>query len=268
MRNLRVAGKLLLIVLASVVLMPLQWMLMRCTRARAAFVLPSWWYGCLRRALGIRVEMVGTPRTDGGTLFVSNHISHYDIPTLGSLLRARFIAKDDMTRWPGMGAIGGLGQTLFISRRRRDAADVAATVAAQLRPGDDVVLFAEGTTSSGTQVAPFKSSLFALFLGPRAVRSWTLQPVTLDIVSVDGHALDDSGDRDAYAFYGDMDAGAHVLHFLRMSGAVVRVTFHAPFALREDTDRKVLSSQVHAVVVSGLRRRPGARDHDIDNDAN
>ena len=239
--------------LASLVAMPLQWVLMRFTRGRAAFVLPRLWFGCLRRSLGVRAQVVGTPRNGGGTLFVGNHVSHFDIVLLGSLLRARFIAKDDMERWPGMRFVGELGQTLFISRRRRDAASVAASIAAQMRPDHDLVLFAEGTTSSGERVAPFKSSLFSLFLGQQAAgQAWTLQPFTLDIQSVDGRALSAGGDRDGYAFHSDMDAGVHVNRFLRLSGAVVRVVFHPPIAIPPDIDRKALAAQVHAIVASGL----------------
>ncbi|MDV0439249.1 lysophospholipid acyltransferase family protein [Xanthomonas sacchari] len=250
---MRAIVRLAVCIAASALLIPPQWLLMRFTRGRAAFVLPRLWFGCLRRALGIRVEVVGTPRDAGGTLFVGNHISHFDIVVLGSLLRARFIAKNDMERWPGMRHIGALAQTVFISRRRQDAAAVAAAVAAQLRPDHDVVLFAEGTTSSGERVAPFKSSLFSLFLSadPDA-RRWTLQPFTLEVRSVDGQPLAQGGDRDAYAFYGEMQAGAHVAHFLRLSGAVVRVTFHAPIAVAPGSDRKALAAQLHGIVASAL----------------
>ncbi len=251
--SLLAATKLAVMIIASVLLMPLQWLLMRFTRGRLAFVLPQLWFGCLRRALGLRVEIVGTPRRTGGTLFVGNHISHFDIVLLGSLLRARFIAKDDMQRWPGMRVIGELAQTLFISRRRRDAANVAAHIAEQMRPDHDLVLFPEGTTSNGKQVATFKSSIFSLFAGGNDSGSpWTLQPFTLDIRSVDGRALADGGDRDGYAFHSDMAAGAHVSRFLRMSGAVVRVTFHAPLSIPPGTDRKALALKVQAIVASGL----------------
>ncbi len=250
---LRAAARVVMMLLASVLLMPLQWLVLRCTRGRAAFALPRLWFDCLRRALGLRAEVIGTPRDGGGTLFVGNHVSHFDIVLLGSLLRARFIAKNDMERWPGMRFIGALGQTLYISRRRRDAASVASAIAAQMRPDHDLVLFAEGTTSSGERVAPFKSSLFSLFLGEQAAaQAWTLQPFTLDIRSVDGRALAAGGDRDGYAFHSDMAAGAHVSRFLRRSGAVVRVTFHPPIAIAPGTDRKALAAQVHAVVAAGL----------------
>lgn len=259
----RALARLAAMALASALLMPAQWLLLRIARGRAASVLPRWWFACLRRALGIRARVVGTPRTGGGTLFVGNHVSHYDIVLLGSLLRARFIAKDDMEAWPGMAAVGALGRTLFISRRSRDAAAVAAAIAARLRSGDDVVLFAEGTTSDGTTVLPFKSSLFALFLGVQApggraehesgATPWTLQPFTLDLEAVDGRRLANGGQRDAYAFHGDMDAGAHVRRFLALSGAQVRVVFHAPLALAAGSDRKALAARVQAIVATGLR---------------
>lgn len=251
--SLRATSKVALMLLASLLLMPPQWLLMRFSRGRVAFVLPRLWFACLRRALGIRVEVVGAPREGGGTVFVGNHVSHFDIVLLGSLLHARFIAKDDMERWPGMRPVGELAQTLYISRRSRDAASVAAALAAQMRADHDMVLFAEGTTSSGERVAPFKSSLFSLLLDrPASGPAWMLQPFTLDLRSVDGRTLAAGGDRDGYAFHGGMQAGAHVSRFLRLSGAVVRVVFHPPIAIPVGIDRKTLAAQAQATVASGL----------------
>lgn len=257
--SLRSGSKIVLILLVSAVLMPPQWLLMRFTRGRASFVLPRLWFVCLRRVMGLRYEIIGTPRDSGGTLFVGNHISHYDIVLLGSILRARFIAKDEMESWPGVRFIGALGQTLFISRRRQDTASVAASIAAQMRPDHDVVLFAEGTTSSGEQVAPFKSSLLAPFLGPQAAaQAWQLQPFTLEIIAVDGRALSAGGDRDGYAFHGGMPAGPHVSQFFRTSGALVRITFHPPIAIPPGTDRKALALQARDMVAAGLSSCPAS----------
>nr|WP_045765227.1 lysophospholipid acyltransferase family protein [Xanthomonas albilineans] len=251
--RLRIVVKLAACILASLLLMPLQWLLMRFIRGRGAFVLPRLWFICLRQALRLRVEVIGQPRATGGTLFVGNHLSHFDIVVLGSLLRTRFIAKNDMERWPGMRHIGAMAQTVFISRRRQDAAAVATAIAAQLRPDHDLVLFAEGTTSSGEHVAPFKSSLFSLFLDADTnTPRWTLQPFTLELRSVDGQPLTQGGNRDAYAFYGEMQAGAHVAQFLRLSGALVRVTFHTPIALAPGSDRKALAAHLHGIVSSAL----------------
>jgi 1-acyl-sn-glycerol-3-phosphate acyltransferase len=250
--SLRMGAKLAAMVLASVTMMPVQWLLMRFNRGRASFTLPRIWFGCLRSAMGLRLELVGTPRDAGGTLFVGNHISHFDIVLLGSVLRARFIAKNEMEKWPGMRFIGELAQTLYISRRARDAASVAASIAGQMRPDHDLVLFAEGTTSPGERVGPFKSSLFAPFLVEPAAQTWKLQPFTLDVLSFDGRPLSEGGDRDGYAFHGGMDAGVHVKRFLRLSGALVRITFHPVIDIQPGMDRKALALRVHDIVESGI----------------
>src|SRR4051812_12273711 len=50
------------------------------------------WMTRLRRILGIRVSIEGTP-VKGPVLFVSNHISWYDIPVLQSIIPTGFVAK-------------------------------------------------------------------------------------------------------------------------------------------------------------------------------
>ncbi|WP_230812529.1 MULTISPECIES: 1-acyl-sn-glycerol-3-phosphate acyltransferase [Xanthomonas translucens group] len=209
--TLRVNAKLAALALISVPLLPLQWLLMHCTRGRGAFVLPRLWFAGLRTLMGIRVERGGCAAS-----------AHWRSPCSSAAAEI-------------------------------DAADVAATVAAQIRPDHDVVLFAGGITSSGERVAAFKSNLFSLFLGGDAhTRPWTLRAFTLQVLSVDGRPLAQGGERDAYAFYGTMQAGVHVMRFLGMSGAVVRLTFHAPIALDHGTDRKVMAQRLHAIVAAAL----------------
>jgi 1-acyl-sn-glycerol-3-phosphate acyltransferase len=247
-------AKLLAILGVSAVLMPLQTLLMVFIRGPGAFVLPQLWHRCLCRILGIHVEVVGTPSAQARTLYVGNHISHFDILALGSALRTCFIAKDDMRRWPGIPFVAGLQQTVFISRRGRDAGSAAAALGEVMRHGNSLLLFAEGTTSSGKTVAPFKSSLFSLFVGDAAAvqAGWTVQPFTLLLQAVNGHALRGDEDRDLYAYYGEMDAGAHVRRFLRSRGARLRLVLHAPITVTAGTDRKTLAAMTHAVVASAL----------------
>ncbi|HYM85135.1 MAG TPA: lysophospholipid acyltransferase family protein [Pseudoxanthomonas sp.] len=254
MLSIRAYAKLLAVLLTSVLLVPLQALVMAFTRGPPAFVVPRLWHRCLCRILGIEVEVMGTPNPQGRTLYVGNHISHFDILLLGSVLRTRFIAKDDMLRWPGVPFIAGLQQTVFISRRGRDAASAAMALSGVMGHGNNLLLFAEGTTSSGSTVAPFKSSLFSLFTGgsPEAHVAWTVQPFTLVLQAVEGHALRDDGDRDLYAYHGDMDAGAHVQQFLRSRGAQLLLVLHAPISVAAGTDRKTLAALTHAVVASAL----------------
>lgn len=253
----RAGAKLLMILMVSALLVPLQRVVMAFTRGPRAFVLPRLWHRCLCRIIRMSIEVAGTPSTRRRTLYVGNHISHLDIVLLGSVLPACFIAKDDMQRWPGMPFIAGLQQTVFIGRRSRDAAAAAAALAGVMRHGNNLLMFAEGTTSAGKTVAPFKSSLFSLFVGGvDAPAGWTVQPFTLVLLGVDGHALRGDVDRDRYAFHGDMDAGAHVWSFLRGKGARLRLILHPPLQVAANTDRKALAVQTHAIVASALETHP------------
>ncbi|MGH8032467.1 MAG: lysophospholipid acyltransferase family protein [Luteimonas sp.] len=267
------ALKLTAMVLVSAVLMPAQTVLLRCSRGPTAYRMPRLWHRCLCAILGLKVEVVGTRYIGGPTLFVGNHVSHFDILAIGSALPASFIAKDDMERWPGIAFVAGLQQTVFVSRRARDAAAVAAQVGDAMRRGNHLVLFAEGTTSNGATVAPFKSSLFALVAGggngggdgsgsgsgsgSGGAAAWTIQPFTIDLREVDGLPLCDDADRDGYAFYGDMDAGAHVHAFLRSRGARIRLVLHTPIRITAELSRKALASQAHTQVAAAITSLPG-----------
>ncbi|MBR7539732.1 1-acyl-sn-glycerol-3-phosphate acyltransferase, partial [Mycobacterium tuberculosis] len=71
---------------------------------------------------------------------------------------------------------------VFVDRSRRgDAGRAAGEMAARMAAGDAIVLFAEGTTSDGNRVLPFRSALIgaarqALAGGAEAV---LVQPVAV-----------------------------------------------------------------------------------------
>ena len=71
-----------------------------------------------------------------------------------------FVAKREVRGWPLFGWLARSGGTIFVERNRRLA---ATTELSQIRAAIEsrllVVLFPEGTSSDGTAVLPFKSSL-------------------------------------------------------------------------------------------------------------
>lgn len=255
MSSIKACLKLLVMLLISLALMPLQWCLQRFSNGAVAFVLPRLWHRAVCFVLGIRGVVIGTPSAARQTVFVGNHVSHFDIFLIGSLLRTSFIAKHDMQAWPLMEWIGALQQTVFISRKPRDAAKVGRQMAQALHSGRSLVLFAEGTTSAGDTVAPFKSSLFSLLVG-FTDGAWTIQPFTLDLRDVDGRPLRNHADRDLYAFYGGMRMAAHFWKFMQSSGARVRVIFHAPIAPSPQFDRKTLAAMTHRIVAAAISPLP------------
>src|SRR5687768_10017895 len=60
------------------------------------------WMARLRRILGIRVSVEGAA-IQGPVLFVSNHITWYDIPVLQSIIPTGFVGKAEIRRWPVIG---------------------------------------------------------------------------------------------------------------------------------------------------------------------
>ena len=105
-------------------------------------------------------------------LIVANHISWLDIFVLNALQPARFIAKAELQRWPVVGRLIANAGTLFIEReRRRDTHTVNRHTVEALARGDVVAVFPEGTTSDGTGLLKFHSSLLQPIVdagGPRA----------------------------------------------------------------------------------------------------
>lgn len=96
----------------------------------------------------------------GNVLIVANHISWLDIFVLDALQPVRFIAKAELRRWPVAGRLSANVGTLFIEReRRRDTHTVNRQTVEALTRGDVVAVFPEGTTSDGTGLLKFHSSL-------------------------------------------------------------------------------------------------------------
>ena len=96
----------------------------------------------------------------GNVLIVANHISWLDIFVLNALQPARFIAKADLRHLPLVGRLVENAGTLFIEReRRRDTHTVNRQTVEALARGDLVAVFPEGTTSDGTGLLKFHSSL-------------------------------------------------------------------------------------------------------------
>lgn len=144
-------------------------------------------FGRIARAFAPRVRVIGTPDPTVRFL-VANHISWLDIPVLGAKLRTNFIAKDDVIEWPGIGPLARRTETLFISRTKRgEVAQQAQTIADRLATGDRLLLFPEGTTSDGSAMLPFRSSLFAAALACERV-----QPVMIGYRWADGSRIPDA----------------------------------------------------------------------------
>jgi 1-acyl-sn-glycerol-3-phosphate acyltransferase len=123
-------------------------------------------------AAGVRLQLHGAEHLmrDRGTVYVSNHVSWFDIFAIASLLpRYTFVAKAELRRIPifGWGAEGA--GVVFLSRENRKSAFEAYTfVAEKVANGLSVVVCPEGTRGESYALRPFKKGPFVLAIAAGA----------------------------------------------------------------------------------------------------
>lgn len=198
------------------------------------------------RILGLRRRVIGRPMVQRGA-FVANHVNWLDIFALNAGKRLYFIAKSEVHGWPGIGWLARGTGTLFIERRRGDAANQQAQMLARLSAGHKMLFFPEGTSTDGLRVVDFRSTLFAAFFN-EALRDFVhIQPVTLRYSAPEGEP------REFYGWWGDMAFGPNLLKMLATARhGTVDVIYHAPLAVADFADRKALARACEGAVRAGL----------------
>lgn len=239
----RFFGRVLWIALPSLFLVPAHYIWRGLRR-------PSPWsrhfLAIAARACGMRVSVVGTPLEDD-VFFVGNHVSWIDIPALGSVTGAVFVAQDRIAEWPLFGWLARLNNTVFVSRTDKSqvGAQVSALRAAMARHRR-LALFPEGTTTDGTALLPFKASLFAAIDPP--LPGMRVQPVVFD--------FDTAGKE--LAWIGVETAPANAWRVLRRKGNfAVRLHFLEPFDARDVGSRKAVSAECRKRIAAALSESLG-----------
>ncbi len=245
MSVLRASVILVLFILLTLPLMAVQGLLL-AARLPASRYVPRWYHRAVCGLLGVRVHLSGAPIAPGPVLIVSNHISWLDIPVLGSIAPLCFVAKSEVATWPLISWMAKLQRTIFVDRTRRAAvAETHALISERLEDKERIVLFAEGTSSDGNQVLPFKSSLFAA-IEPSEKNGDGYQLQTCAIVYTHIHGLPmNRQQRPAIAWYGDMDMASHAWGVLKGGPLDVSVRLGEPVSIAAVGDRKKLATHAY-----------------------
>ncbi len=237
-------------------------------RVMLAFDLPVkyglilWYHIQCCRIMGIQIERRGRQSRERPTLYVSNHVSYLDISVLGALIRGSFVAEAEVRRWPLFGWLATLQNTIFFERRAAHTAAHRNEMMGRLEAGDSLILFAEGTSSDGNRVLPFKSALFSVAECRPGGRDLVVQPVSVAYTKLDGLPLGRYL-RPLFAWYGDMDLLPHLWQFAGLGRLTVVVHFHPPVTLAQLGPRKALcdhcqteSARGVAAALTGRRLAP------------
>jgi len=200
---------------------------------------PLWLqHACRRvlRILSVDVKTRGPIPLKG--LLVCNHLSYLDVLVISSIAPTVFISKSEVKRWPIFGWFARMSGTLFVERgRRADVSRLNRELARALDEGALVVLFPEGTSSDGSEVLPFKSSL--------------LEPITrfdhqLTIGWI-SYTLADGRPGEDVCYWGEMTLMPHLVNLLskRCVNATVAFTKYG----KPVTCRKTLARHLHSEVM-------------------
>lgn len=254
--------------LYTVPLMPVQWLLVS-RNSKHARTFPHWYHKQVCKILGVRLHLEGEVARGRPVLLVSNHVSWLDIPVLSAVAPLSFVAKKEVASWPFVSWLAKLQRTVFVDRQRRSKVHhTTGAIASRLGRGDTIVLFAEGTSSDGNRVLPFKSALFAAVEGDGRGAAFAgdadIQVQTLALAYTKQHGVPlGRHTRPFIAWYGDMEMMDHMWALLKRGPIDVHIKVGAPISLEEFESRKGLAQasegRVREDVAALLHRRTGPK---------
>jgi len=257
---LRVALVAFAIAVITLVLIPAQWLsvVLRLPTRRA---IPVAYHRMICAMLGVRIRVVGARARTHPLLIVSNHVSWLDISVITALMPAVFVAKREVASWPLFGLLAKLQRTVFVDRARRHQVGATnAEIARRLAEGDPVVLFAEGTSSDGNRVLPFRSALIGSARDALAQAEHAgavlIQPLSIAYTSLQGIPMGRQH-RPVAAWYGALDLMPHLGRIIAEGALDVTVTWGEPIAFDGAADRKAvtraLEDKVRHITAQALR---------------
>ena len=244
------------------VLISIQWLLGKAG-------LPGWgfiscnYYRLLARLLRLHVRVAGAPLRGKPVLFVSNHVSWLDIVAIGSIQPVAFVAKSEVRKWPLVGITAEMQRTVFVDRQKRhQTGDAVAQMVDRLARGTPVVLFAEGTSSDGNRVLPFRSALLgAVEMAAKhgGAGGLTIQPMAIAYTATQGIPMGRQH-RPLAAWYGDLDFMPHIRALIEKTALDAVISFGTPLAADAFLTRKAmtqaLEQETRRMMTETLRGKP------------
>lgn len=206
----------------------------------------EWMHFCGRimlAALGIQYRVEGVPPR-GGMQVVANHLSYLDIVIVSAAVPAAFVAKQEIGSWAFFGPLSKMGGAIFVDRTSRASAwETAEAMAERLESHVPVVLFPEGTSTDGSDVLRFHSTLFAPAVEAR----------TAVVPAAVFYELKGAGTERDLCWFGDDAFLPHLLRVLRVDGFTAVVRFGEPEVY---PDRQTAAWRSHDAVVAMRNRKP------------
>ncbi len=240
--------RLLVIVPFVLLLMPVQALLVLLFPSQYSLI-PLYFHSVLCKLIGLEIEVYGPISDKRPTLFIANHSSYLDIVVLSSVLPVSFVAKAEIAGWPLFGWLAKLQKTVFINRRRKDAAAHIDQVSTALNAGQNLVIFPEGTSSDHNRILPFKPTLLRVADNKVDGKYIDIQPVCISLLGVNGLPAGRL-ERPYYAWFGDIDLAPHLWTLLGIGRLQIRVEFFEPIRIDQFESHKSMAQYCQNLISS------------------
>ncbi|MDE2435601.1 MAG: 1-acyl-sn-glycerol-3-phosphate acyltransferase [Sphingomonadales bacterium] len=202
---------------------------------------PRVFLGGIAIIAGVEIRAAGVKPT-GPVFLLANHVSWIDIPALSFITGTAFVGHDGLATMPLLKWLCKMNDTVFVARHdRASVAEQVEQVRVALAETHALTIFPEGTTSEGTGLLPFKSSLLSAFEPlPAGI---AVQPVLLDYGS----------EAAQIAWVGEEHGLDNFLRILAWRRPVpVTVTFLPPLSGDQLTNRKTISAAARDAILRAL----------------
>lgn len=213
-----------------------------CSQA-ARDKLVRWWSNGVLSRFNIQVITHGQPPTESAKncMVLANHVSWIDIYAINSVIPVRFIAKSDINNWPVFGYLARKSGTIFINRSsRKDTARIVDTTVDSLTKGNNVAFFPEGTTTDGTTLLHFKSSIVQAAINANS----TIYPLALRYPSPDGSINPD------LAYAGETTMAGSMMQTLKTKRPVIELYFLP--VIKAKGHRQEITQQAYSTIAKTL----------------
>tara|TARA_Y100000590_G_scaffold286805_1_gene322655 strand:+ start:10783 stop:11544 length:762 start_codon:yes stop_codon:yes gene_type:complete len=230
--------KLLTFLLLTLALLPFQIIIIFLIR-RPVYLIPYFYHKMCKIIFGIKVKTFGNVLVETPTLIVSNHASYLDIIILGSLFKTSFVAKKEVSRWPLLGILAKLQNTVFIDRKIFSLKEQENQIINHLNKKKNLVIFPEGTSSDGNKVLPFKSSLFNIFEKEHNFKI-PIQTITIVYKKTNKNLINEK-ERSNLTWHSDMDFIPNMVQVLKKKSIEVEVIINDSFLPQKKRDRKKIA---------------------------
>lgn len=193
---------------------------------------------------GLRIATRG-PRPAGHCVLLANHVSWLDVPALAGTTGTAFVAHDGLADFGPLRWLCELNDTIFVARHeRRSVGAQIEQVGRAIADTGSLTIFPEGTTSDGTALLPFKSSLLSAV--EAGYDDLAIQPVWLDY----------GPNVAAMAWVGEEPGQDNFLRILaRWRPLHLTLHFLPPLTADQRTDRKAIARHAREAIVATMELR-------------